>query len=263
MRSALAALVTTVMLAAGCSDEGPSVTYPDGPGTTSESAKPVPARLHWDVTEPVIASYLGIYTTEDAEEVWDLAVDLVKKWHINPQLLQTRRYLPRELYPVARNMAPKLARQWRSDVRRAIRGIDRGGASIDHVSLFNIFSLVVWNLPTPADGAWRNPMVSEPTIEGAVLPAVEGLRVDINVTANFRVDRGTEDALQPYSTVLRLYYRLHEDEDADDPEDTEWLLEIYSGRWKIGQEIPDKPKKKKRPDNDVDETPSGTATSDA
>lgn len=260
MRSALAALVTTVMLAAGCADEGPSVAYPDGPGTTSESAKPVPARLHWKVEDPVYASYLGIYDQEDAEEVWDLAVALVKKWHINPRLLQTRHYLPRELYPVAKLMAPKLARQWRSDVRRAIRSIDRGGPPTDPVPLFNIFSLVVWNLPTPVDGAWRNPMVSRPTIEGAVLPAIEALRVDMKVTANFRVDRGTEDALQPYSTVLHLYYRLHEDENAEDGEDAEWLLDVYSGKWKLGQEILDKPKKKKR-QPDAGETPTDTATS--
>jgi hypothetical protein len=256
MRSALAALVTTVMLAAGCSDEGPSVTYPDGPGQTSEDPTTAPARLHWKVGEPVFAPYLGVYTSEDAEVVWNQAVDLVKKWHINPRLLQTRHYLRRELYPVTRFMAPKLARQWRSDVRRAIQVIDRGGPPTDPVPLFNVFSLVVWNLPTPADGAWRDPMVSKPTIEGAVLPAVEGLRVTMKVTANFRIDRGTQDALQPYSTVLQLYYRVHDD-DEDDEDDGKWLLEVYSGKWKLGQEIPDKPKKKKR----RTESPSGTATS--
>jgi len=260
MRSALAALVTTVMLAAGCSDEGPSVAYPDGPGTTSESARPAPAKLKWKVEEPVFAPYLGIYTEEDAEVVWDQAVELVKKWHINPRLLQTRHYLPRELNPVAKFMAPELARQWRSDVRRAIRSIDRGGPPTDPVPMFNVFSLVVWNLPTPVDGAWRNPMVSKPTLAGAVLPAVEALRVDITVTANFRVDRGTEDALQPYSTVLRLYYRLQEDEDAEEDDEGEWLLEVYTGNWKLGQEILDKPKKKKKK-TDVDETASETTTS--
>ena len=216
MRSALAALVTTVMLAAGCSDEGPSVTYPEGPGTTSESVSPAPAKLHWKVEEPVFAPYLGIYAEEDAEQVWNQAVELVKKWHINPRLLQTRRYLPRELNPVAKVMAPKLARQWRSDVRRAIRSIDRGGPPTDPVPMFNIFSLVVWNLPTPVDGAWRNPMVSKPTSAGAVLPAIDGLRVSLQVTANFRIDRGNEDALQPYSTVLQLYYRLHESEEGEE-----------------------------------------------
>lgn len=256
MRSALAALVTTVMLAAGCSDDGPSVAYPDGPGTTSESARPAPAKLKWKVEEPVFAPYLGVYTEEDAEVVWDKAVELVKKWHINPRLLQTRRYLPRELNPVAKFMAPKLARQWRSDVRRAIRSVDRGGPPTDPVPMFNVFSLVVWNLPTPVDGAWRNPMVSKPTIAGAVLPAIDGLRVDINVTANFRVDRGTQDALQPYSTALRLYYRVH---DEDDDDEGEWLLDVYSGKWKLGQEILEKPKKKKKKPS-ADETASETTS---
>jgi len=250
MRSALAALLTTVMLTAGCSDDGPSVDYPDRPPSASESASPEPERLHWKVSEPVIAGYLGLYSTDDAEDVWNLAVEMVKKWHINPKLLQARRYLPKEFRGVTKYMAEELAKTWRSDVRRAIRGIDRGGVYIDYVALRNVFSLVVFNLPTPQDGAWRTPMVSKPTIEGAVLPAVEALRVDMKISAFFRVDRGVDDALQPYTTVMHLYYRLNDDD--------EWKLDVYAGKWKLHPEIPDEPKKKKKK---ATESPSETATS--
>ena len=92
-----------------------------------------------------------------------------------------------------------------------------------------------------------------------MLPAIDALRVSLQVTANFRIDRGNEDALQPYSTVLQLYYRLHESEEGEE-DAGEWLLDVYTGKWKLGQEIPDKPKKKKKKP-DADETASETATS--
>jgi len=251
MRSALAALVTAVMLTAGCADDGPSVTYPDRVPSPSQTAEQRPEKLHWTVSEPVIAGYLGAYSLEDAEEVWNLAVELVKKWNLNPRLLQTRRYQPKEFMPVTKYMASDLAKQWRSDVRRAIRGVDRGGASIDYLALRNVFSLVVWNLPTPQDGAWRTPMVSKPTIEsGAVLPAVEALRVDMKVSAFFRIDRGNDDTLQPYNTALRLYYRQDDE--------GEWKLDVYAGKWKLGFEVPDESKKKKKKST---ESPSGAAAS--
>ena len=251
MRSALAALLTTAMLAAGCSDDGPSVTYPDRPPPASESTSAKPERLRWEVTEPVIADYLGLYSEEDAEEVWDLALELVEKWHINPRLLQARRYLPKEFRPVSKYMTEDRAKTFRNDVRRAVRGIDRGGVYIDYVALRNVFSLVVFNLPTPQDGGWRTPMVAEPTITGAVLPAVEALRVDMRITAYFRVDRGVDDALLPYATMLHLYYRQNEDD--------EWKLDVYSGKWKLSPEIPDEGKKKKK--KKPSESPSDGATS--
>jgi hypothetical protein len=252
MRSALAALVTTVMLTAGCSDEGPSVAYPDQPPSASETATTHPARLRWKVAAPVIESYLGVYTQEDAEEVWNLAVELVKKWHLNLKLLQARHYLPREFLPVAKYMTPERASMWRKDVRNAIRGVDLGGEDIDYVASRNVFSLVVWNLPPPQSGNWADPMVVKPTIEGAVLPAIDGLRVAIKVTARFRVDRGVVDGAIPYSTTLQFYYRQPEDSEG------EWLLDVYAGKWKLAEEVPDTPKKKR---SGADESPSGATTS--
>ena len=254
MRSALAALVTTVMLTAGCSDEGPSVPYPDQVPSSSESATPRPARLHWKVDEPVIESYLGAYTQEDADEVWNLGVDLVKKWHLNLKLLEARRYRPREFFPVARFMTPERADAWRKDVRNAIRGIDLGGEDIDYVALRNVTSLVIWNLPPPQDGNWADPIVVKPTIEGAVLPAIDGLRVAIHVTARFRVDRGVVDGAIPYSTTLQFYYRQPEDSEG------KWLLDVYTGKYKLGEEVPDRPRRKPS-SKGADESPSSTATS--
>jgi hypothetical protein len=255
MRSALAAVVTTVLLTAGCSDTGPSVSYPDVPTPPSETAKTGPAKLHWKVSEPEIASYLGSYSQDDADEVWNLAVDLVKKWQINPKLLQARRYQPREFFPVTKFMTPERAATWRKDVRNAIRGIDLGGEDIDYVALRNVFSLVVWNLPPPPDGNWGNPMAVKPTIEGGVLPAIDGLLVAMKVTARFRVDRGVVDGAQPYSSTLQLYFRQPEDSDGT------WLLDVYSGKWKLGAEVADLPKKKKKHSTDT-ASPSSTATSD-
>jgi hypothetical protein len=254
MRSALAALVTAVLLTAGCSDNGPSVDYPDQPSTPSDTAAPRPARLHWKVAEPVIESYLGAYTQEDAEEVWNLAVDLVKKWHLNLKLLEARRYRPREFFPVARYMTPERASVWRKDVRNAIRGIDLGGEDIDYLALRNVTALVVWNLPPPKDGNWSDPIVAKPTIEGAVLPAIDGLRVAIKVTARFRIDRGVVDGAIPYSTTLQFYYRQPEGSEGD------WLLDVYSGKYKLGEEVPDRPAKKHHGEG-AEESPSGTATS--
>jgi hypothetical protein len=257
MRSALAALVTAVLLTAGCSDDGPSVNYPDQPLTPSETETTRPARLHWKVAEPVIESYLGVYSQEDAEEVWNLAINLVKKWHLNPKLLQARHYRPREFLPVANYMTPERASMWRKDVRNAIRGVDLGGEDIDYVALRNVFSLVVWNLPAPQAGNWSDPMVVKPTIEGGVLPAIDGLRVAIKVTARFRIDRGVVDGAIPYSTSLQFYYR--QPEDSEDSED-EWALDVYSGKWKLGDEVADRPKKK-RSGQGSDESPSSATTS--
>jgi hypothetical protein len=240
MRSALAAVVTTVLLAAGCADDGPSVNYPDRIPSPSQSAEPRVEKVRWKVSDPVYAAYLGAYSQEDAEEVWNLALGLVKKWHIKPKLLQARHYFPEEFRPVSKYMAPKLAKQWRSDVRRAIRGLDRGGGSIDYVALQHVFALVVWNLPTPKDGNWRSPMVGEATIEGSVLPAVEALHVNMKIGASFRIDRGNDDTLQPYSTDLNLYYRQNDE--------GEWKLDVYAGKYKLGFEVPDDKKKKKKTD---------------
>jgi hypothetical protein len=254
MRSALAALVTTVLLTAGCADTGPSVTYPDRAPSATDSASPRPKKLHWKVSEPIIEDYLGAYTQEDAEEVWNLAVDLVKKWHLNLKLLQARRYLPKEFFPVAKLMTPERAGIWRKDVRNAIRGLDLGGEDLDYIAMRNVTSLVVWNLPTPQAGNWATPMVVKPTIEGGVLPAIDGLRVGMHVTARFRVDRGVVDGAIPYSTQLQFYYRQSED-----PEDEgRWLLDVYAGKYKLGEEVPDQPKKKKKRPS---ESPSETTTS--
>ena len=256
MRSALAALVTTVIFAAGCADDGPSVNYPDQIPSPSQSETPRPEKLHWKVSEPVIAPYLGVYGEDDAEEVWSLAVEMVKKWHLKPNLLQARRYFPREFMGVRKYMAEELAKQWRSDVRHAIRGIDRGGAYIDYPALQHVFSLMVWNLPTPPDGAWRTPMVSKPTIEGVVLPAVEALHVNMKISAYFRIDRGNDDALQPYATDMNLYYRQDDE--------GEWRLDVYTGKYKLGFEEPDESdkKKKKASESASEDSASDGATSD-
>jgi hypothetical protein len=253
MRSALVALVATVLFSAGCADDGPSVNYPERVPSPSQSTQPKTEKLHWKVSEPAIAPYLGAYSSEDAQEVWDLAVELVKKWHIKPKLLQARRYFPREFKGVTKYMADKLAKQWRSDVRDAIRGLDRGGPNINFPALQHVFSLVVWNLPTPTDGAWRTPMVSKPELEGAVLPAVEALHVDMKISAFFRIDRGNDDALQPYNTDLDLYYRQNDE--------GEWKLDVYSGKYKLGFEVPDESHKKKDTESPGDGSSSDAATS--
>jgi hypothetical protein len=251
MRRALAALVATLMISAGCSDKGPSVPYPDNPGTPSGSATTPPARLHWKVADPVIADYLGLYTQDDADQVWNLAVDLVKKWHLNPRLLQARRYKRREFRPLARLMTEKPAKQWRKDVRLGLRGLDLGGEDIDYIALRNLFALVVFNLPPPKDGNWKTPMVTKPTIEGAVFPAIDGLRVSVSVTARFHVDRGTEDPVIPYTTTLQFYYRQPKGE---------WKLDVYTGKWKLGTEIIPKPKKTPKKKG-TSKSPSSSATS--
>jgi len=255
MRSALAALLAIALLTVGCSNDEPQVPLPERSFAPSEPAEP--AKLKWKVSEPVIGHLFGFYSEEDTDGVWKQAVKLIKKWHLNPGLVEARRYLPREFYPVAKFMTREAAKKWRSDVRKAIRGIELGAGHYDARAAAYVYALVVWNSRAPKYAAWREPVVTGAKLTGAINPWQEGLRVDAVVTAKFHVERGFKDGVIPYSTLIQMYFVKKKDE---------WLLKIYFGRWTVGDEkIPGektKSPKPKRSGATADESPSETSASE-
>lgn len=254
MRSALVALLAIALLTAGCSSEVPQGPLPEPSSAPSEPAEPFKPR--WKVSDPIIGRLFGLYSDEDAARVWKRAVSLLQEWHLNPGLMEARRYLPSELYPVAKFMSPVAGKRWRKDVRKAIRGIELGVDHYDHRAASYVYALVVWNMRAPKYAAWREPIVTAPKLTGAIYPWQKGLRVDAVVTAKLHVERGFKDGVMPYSTLVRMYYIKVKGK---------WLIEIYSGRWTLGKEkIPgesesERPKTKRS--QDADESTSGTATS--